>query len=459
MFLSLLMTFIGYSFINRFFSEESTTSKIALGFLLGYGLVTLPIFFLTYFYIRLSFGIVVSYLILLSLLSAALLLTKKKRFKKGPVLNIINYWRKLNKSQKILLLITSLIITISFVINGYWPVTTWDAVTLYDFRARLYINGGLLLDLWDHIQHDPAQLSYYYSYPPISSVAHAIGYFIGESRIMILYSSFYLALILLFFSNVVKKTSLTMSLFLTFFLATNYTIFFHSMIAYTNLPYVVYIMALFFSLLKYTETMDRRYYFLAIFFSMMSISMRFLEPFYVIIGILLLLHWKKSKIFIFDFLFFVAVSYVFKRILGLHFTRDVLFLTGQSIPLQALSKKDILLSFINFERIKEVLIYLFNSTKNYHFYLLLFLSTVAIFAKSAKKHLAIPVIIFLSIAILIPGTLVLSTYYEGWNRIGDSVNRLMIFFYPLILYFIANIPEVEESIKLFVTNIFKRNRV
>lgn len=448
MIVSILMTLIGFGIINNVIRKEPFLEKISVGFLLGFGLVVVPLFFLTYFHIRLNASIV--WITLLSLLGVSLsLFALFRRGKTGTfsLRHVVPWFKKLSLPQRVLLVLIVSLFAFSIIINLYWPVSTWDSITLYDFRAKLYANGGLLTDLWEHIGRNPQALSYYYSYPPSTSLAHAVGYLIHDSQVMVIYSFFYLALILLFFSNILRKTSLTIGLFFTFLLASNSTLFYHSTIAYTNLPYATYLIALFFMLERYIQTQRKEFFVIAIFFSLFSIVIRSTEPFYLVIASLLLIKGFKNRRYIWDFIILFALSYIIREIAMAHFSRDFFFVTKQLAKSADLSITKIISSFPDINRLSEIVIYVYRAMANYHLYILLFIICSIMFSNTFKKNLSTGVVIILSILILLPGTFVLSLSYEGWNRIPDSANRLMIFLYPLILYFIGSFPQVEHLLE------------
>ncbi len=456
MIVSILMTLIGFGIINGFLKDESILEKMALGFLLGFGLVIVPLFFLTYFHIRLNASMV--WITLLSLLGLSFFLYTLFRQKKTGTFSlrgVMPWFKKLSVPQQVLLFLIIALFAASLIINLYWPVSTWDSITLYDFRARLYAQGGLLTDLWEHVGRNSQALSYYYSYPPSTSLTHTVGYFIHDSQVMVVYSFFYIALILIFLGNIVRKASLTAGFFLTFLLASNTTLFYHSTIAYTNLPYSVYLIALFFMLERYIQTQRKEYFIIAIVFSLFGIVVRSMEPFYLVIASLLLIETFKNRRYIWDFIILLASSYAFKKIVMAHFGRDLFFVSKQLVKSSNLSVTKIINSLFDINKLSEILIYVYHAMVNYHLYILLFVICSIIFAKSFKKNFSTGAVIILSILILLPGTFILSLSYDGWNKIPDSANRLMIFLYPLILYFLGSFPQVEKLLET-ILNFYPR---
>ncbi len=443
MILGIMMTFFGYAAISPFF-KENVLKKISLGYLIGFGLTTIPLFLLTYFHVRLSQQIIIYLLLgLMTISTLALLLSKERKINIDKLLIFV---RKLTPTQWILVTLILIGILASFIINWYWPVTAWDSVTLYDFRAKLYAEGGLLIDLWRNMEFASSQVSYYYSYPPLTSLAHALGYFVRDSHISVLYSFFFLSLILLFFTEVYKKASLSFALILTALLATNFTLFSHSLLAYTNLPYAVYIVAAFFTLYQFAKTKEIKYFILGTALSSVAVLIRAVDPFPFFLPVVFIPLVAKNRRFVIHFALFILILYAARVFTYSHFKNDLAFLSVDP-PSQANTRSvpAIIETLSNVGRYKEVITYVYSALEKYHFHLLLFALSFILFK---KKRWTLAVFIIASVLILIPGTLILSITYEGWNRIPDSIHRLMFFLYPLIYYYFSCMPELNNLFSL-----------
>lgn len=443
-----LMTFLGYGVLARF-NKESFLEKIGLGFLIGFGITTIPLFVLTFFHIRLNPLIIFFELSVLVLLSFYLIGTsraKNKTFKKSITESI----KQLSEFEGFLIILILLTVLISFTINWYWPVTAWDSVTLYDFRARLYAEGGLLTDLFSNVDFNVEQLSYYYTYPPITSLAHTISYAIQDKHTSIIYSFFYLSLIILFYSSVSRIASRSTTLTFTFLLATNFTIFSHSLLAYTNVPYAVYIFASFLILEKFVRSSNINYFWVGTFLSATTVLVRATDPFPFLFLVLFIIAAFEKKIFIKYTLIFAITIWLVRVFAYSHLKNDVAYLQATIVHQTNPIALNTLKSLIDPNKYREVLDYIYIALDKYYLHLGLFgLTLIFSTKKFIQKNLALILFIILSLLILIPGTLMLSTVYEGWNRVPDSLHRLVFFLYPLIFYYLSKIPEVDILFSTF----------
>lgn len=438
----LIMTIIGYGPINYFFRKESLLLKLALSFLIGFGLIVLPLFLLVYNHISLSSTLVTVEICLFLLISFVLVVISPKKKQSGEYKQQDK--EKLKLHQRLLAGGIFFIVISSFVINLYWPVSTWDSISLYDLRAKIYSRGELLTSLWLQVNKDPEAFSYYYSYPPTTSLAHTVGYFLSEPNIMGLYSFFYATLIIVFFSFLKKKAGIGLTLLFTFLLVLNQTLFIHSTFAYTNLPYTAVILTSLLMLEQYLKNNGRHYFYTSIFLTMISIMIRSIDPFYLILAGYLLFHALKKRALFKDTLIFIVIIAATKFLADSYFTRDIILLTGKAIPLQAISFIAVINALFSPAKIKEAVDYIYIALKVYQPYLLAFLLTIFLFFKSVKKEIGLALFIIFSILIIVPGTLFLSTYYKDWNKIPDSITRLMLFLYPTILYYIGSLEEVKK---------------
>src|SRR6185312_4256243 len=105
-----------------------------------------------------------------------------------------------------------------------------------DFLGKLFSQGGLFSDL---IRVEGENANYYFTYPPLLSLAHSINYILRQNNPMLLYSAFYIVLLIIFYSRLRIRVNELTSLLFTLFLAVVYLIFYHSTIAYSNLSFSV----------------------------------------------------------------------------------------------------------------------------------------------------------------------------------------------------------------------------
>ncbi len=138
-----------------------------------------------------------------------------------------------SKIEKILLLVLTIIILSTLAQNLFWPVTDWDALALYDFRARVVAETGSFAK--------GVELGYFFQYPPYTSLLHTTVYVTGAVYAKVWYTLLYTALIAGIFAILRKRTSSTIALVGAVIIAVDPQIFEHSTMAYTNLSYTLFL--------------------------------------------------------------------------------------------------------------------------------------------------------------------------------------------------------------------------
>src|SRR5207247_5510619 len=111
----------------------------------------------------------------------------------------------------------------------YWPIHSWDALTMFDGRARAILVEGSLAPL----RHD----WYWGSFPLLTSLGHAMVYFLGGTTPGLIYPLYYAALVLLFYDNVVTLSGRLMAVLGTAALASTPLLWMHAAEPLTNLPF------------------------------------------------------------------------------------------------------------------------------------------------------------------------------------------------------------------------------
>jgi hypothetical protein len=430
--LCLIITLIGWLFVEIFIDKKIVfIEKIGLGFLFGFILLTVPIYLLMMMGIRMNLTILIYQLVLLIIGLVIAFVFKPQKINLNLNLNL-RFLNKLTIESILVISIIFFIIT-SFIINLYWPVSTWDSIALYDFRGKLFASGGLLVDLAKHTDN----LGYYGSYPPLLSIAHGAIYLFNQNP-AVLHSFFYSALVLLFYTNLKKTVNTKTALFFTLILASNSIMYIHSTLAYANLPYSTFFSIAILYFLQFLTTEKRTFLFIGTLFLAASILIRALEPFYLIPIIFLFFYSlirRKFKIAAYSILALFTLLLTKFSWTSTHVIGTV---ENSIININASS-------FLNLSRWIEVVGFIFKSLGSYNIYLLLFVFALIYNVNYFKKHSFVPFVVISSYLFLFPGTFLLSTYYQGWNAIPDSVSRLVIFFLPLILFYTGCSISIKKS--------------
>lgn len=137
------------------------------------------------------------------------------------------------KKNKFILIIAGIFAALMFVTAFFYPVADWDAITLFDFRARILLSDGFLTN--------KVMEMLYGGYPMYTSLLHFWTYVTGLSSPMPIYPLFTISLFAgtYFVLKRIFKNSAALLISLAVVLTPR--IFANSFIAYTNLPYAAFI--------------------------------------------------------------------------------------------------------------------------------------------------------------------------------------------------------------------------
>lgn len=202
--------------------KERSSESLALSWLTGSVIFTLFLYLInTYFGISLNHQSSAIALVVFSFVSFLVA-------RKDIALPKIDF-----KNNKLLIGVPVVIAVLMFATSFFYPVADWDAITLFDFRARMMVNDGFITNKVIEMV--------YGGYPMYTSLLHFWTYITGLSSPMPVYPLFTISLFAgLFFAlrNILNKK---ISLLIAAASILTPRIFENSFIAYTNLPYTVYI--------------------------------------------------------------------------------------------------------------------------------------------------------------------------------------------------------------------------
>lgn len=407
--------------------KYNLSGRFGLSYILGIGLFTLLMYGANFVNIKLTF---VSNVILFLLFSLPLIYFQK------PNLKI--FWTEIKQArknfhpsliEKINLSAIGFFVVSSFVNTFYWPVYIWDALTLYDFRARIFAQIGFIAGALKELGGG----GYYFGYPLLTSLSHTIVYLSGGNNPQFLYSMFYLSLGLVFYGLLREFISRNLSLFFTFMLITIPMIFNQSVISYTNLPYMVYFSLGTICFYIWDKKRTAGYLIISAILVGLSTWARSVEPFWLVIFVtVILVSIYRKKIFdiiIFSLLFFPIqqVWQNFQNSAG----------SGGSTIGEVTSSASLLVNVFNFQRWGIVLNFLYKSVViswGPAFILFIAAFIYSLIKKEIKKSFLIYFLTISLLAMLALGTFIFSFTFSTWSQIPDSAARVAMFFYPLFIY-------------------------
>lgn len=141
---------------------------------------------------------------------------------------------KLNFTAPALLLLTLLLFYLfsNYLFNWYWPPTEFDALSMYDYRGKVFYLNHNIQDISD---------GYHASYPLLTSLSHTMFYLLNIPNVKLFYSLILTGVLMIFYSLLRRHNPRLVSLFLICLFITTPCIFYHSQIAYTNFVYLAYL--------------------------------------------------------------------------------------------------------------------------------------------------------------------------------------------------------------------------
>ncbi len=335
--------------------------------------------------------------------------------------------------------------------NYFWPVTDWDALALYDFRARVVAETGSFAD--------GIQLGYFFQYPPFTSLLHTSLYVVGFERAKIWYSLLYISLIGVFYALLRKHTSQSLSLLGAVVLAVNPLILEHATMAYTNLSHTLFLSLGVLYILDWFRHRAVSTLLLGSVLVMGSTWVRMSEPFWIIPLLLLVFIIIFSLIKKYSVLHSVASGvgivwiYMGRQIwpgfvAQLHPPQPAapanpdlalrIPVIGMFVPyMRALSSLQP--SFI-LQRLWEVwsysTVYIFPVFSIY-----LMPALVLAFFDLPRKQLYTWMLwatLSAYLLLLLVGTFVFSLFDNSWSAIGGSANRMSMFLIPLTIFAVSS---------------------
>jgi hypothetical protein len=397
-------------------------ARLGLAYILGFGVLTVLMFFALYLKMELSSKNLTFGLVIINLLLLIVLLKRVNQFAR----ELKTLFRKMtfSKIELILLLVIILINVYSIAMSIYWPINDWDAITLYDFRAKIFSNLQLS-NSYFNLSFD----GYYYGYPPLISLAHTFVSVMSGSNPAFVSSFFFVSLSLLFYGLCREVAARFTSLVVTFLLILNVDLIQHSLKGYSNLPFAVYygIGTLF--LFLWILNKNKGYFVISGILVGLSLWTRDTETFWLANLVLLFVYsiYKKNLIYLPAYF---ALIYPLKYVWG----------TFKSPLGEWITTR--LINDISIVRFGEVINFLWNAVStNYLPFLICFLIVVILDIKGIFKKLRIwfLFLILLNFCILILGTYILSFTFPDWQRIPGSVSRIFMFFPVLIYFYLANV--------------------
>lgn len=342
-----------------------------------------------------------------------------------------------SKLSKVLKVIIISLLVIVIVNDSYRIVGEWDSLTLYDFRAQRIVETGSIA------QAAQIQGSYFYSYPLFTSLFHAFMYLLGFGSPMLLYGFIFVSFITLFYTLLKSRVGESLALVGSLLLILAPHLFWHAQIAYTNLAYTSYLSLGALFLVNYYSNKNSLYAILGMFLTGVSVWVRSTEPFWLG-NLILFLFTTLASFRLLDtlsgLLIFYPLEQLWKRYVTAMF--HPLGSTLSQIQGSVQTVATAVTSPNYYQLITESLLFYTSSVlRPYAPVLLLFFVSLVIQVTKRKFNFLLPALIIFDLTIALVGTYTFAITQSYWREIPGSLERMMMFISPLIIYlFISTLP-------------------
>jgi hypothetical protein len=433
-----LIVIFGYLLSTLFVGKMHPLERMGTSFLLGFGIFTLLMFCYSTFGVKITLQ---STLIVL-VICIGFLFTISKLFKRKMSINLLGFvksFSNLSKMEKIIVLALIALGTGSLIISTYFPVYIWDALALYDFRAKVIAEQGFYTQIVKNFW-------YFDGYPLFTSLSHTLVYIFKSTNPQFLYSLMYLSFIFIFYSNLREFADRKISLIASLILATTPTIFDHSTFAYTNLPYTIFLATG--SIYLFTWLIKKKpigYLVLAGVFTGLSTWTRSAEPFWMVNIFMLVFFsiYRFKKYLLPTFIYIICFLFIrepWKLVNYYQYIDTGAVKTSPVVSEVGAYATTLFETTYNQVRISEVAIFIYkNVIVSWLPLIILFLFCIFINFKNflKKANTLFLVIIILYFALLLYGTYIFSFNNSTWSAIPDSARRMAMFFMPLMIFYIG----------------------
>lgn len=350
---------------------------------------------------------------------------------------------KPNKLFITFLLFLGGVILFNLVFNLYWPIPAeYDAVANFDYKGKVFFLSQNIEGI-NNIFHA--------SYPFFTSLGNTAMYFLGFNIPKIFYSYLLTSFLIVFYSLVKKKTNQLSAVLSSLMIITTPMIFFQARIAYSNFSYMVYLGLALIYLLKFLQSSDNKDLKALSLLVAVPVWIRPVHhPFFLLFLILILIKAIKDKKW--TYLTSLVSPYLLFFLPWQYFQSNILAISSyetQNIP-RLISQIPILISLIP----ETLSILLRNFTEFSYAGLTGIFCLSAFFYQFIKNRGKISRLSFGLIGMFLSLWLILSISvyvsmpnYEGWTGIlGDSMRRLFIFIYPILVYVSFSLPVIQRLI-------------
>lgn len=429
--------------------DVAISVRLALAYSLGFGFLTLAMFFLNVFGLKFS---LLNTTILVSAIIGILLVSRGRRnwlelrsaLKVNPFAGIKRFIISLSVFEKIILGLLLFFLLSHLVIAVYWPVIWSDSLTLYDLRAKLLFEEQSFpgaVAKFEYQLLNIARTSYLFSHAPMTSLVHTWFYLCGWASPKIFYPLLFISLAILFYHFLRLYVPRYHALLFTLILVTTSYIYVYASSSYPHFTVAFYFSIGTFYLYRWVWVQKRNFLLLAGIFLGLSSWVRQLSGIFFLGYLIIFLFVAVSRRRFFA-PFFLGLPYFSIALLWSIYSQKVLPLgavgqDGTPGASQVFVFLPMVRHFFNFQRWKEVLSFVWKYVSpNFRVIYALLILTSVLYLDRVWKHRFLFLIIISNLSLFLLGIYV-EFLTPGRPPSASSAERITIMFLPIIWYFIA----------------------
>ncbi|MCK4649369.1 hypothetical protein KAT51_07580 [bacterium] len=421
-------------------------TRLALAYSLGFGFLTLAMFFLNVIGLKFS---LLNTTILVSAIIGILLVFRGKRnwlefhstLKVNPLVRIKQSLISLSAFEKVLVGLLVFFLFSHLVITVYWPVVRSDSLTLYDLRAKLLFTEQSFPEAAARFDNQLVNMDWtgaVFSHAPMTSLVHTWLYLCGWASPKIFYPLLFISMAILFYHFLRIHVPRYHALLFTLVLVTIPFSYVYATISYPHFVFTFYFSVGTFLLYRWIRLQKTGPLLLAGIFLGLSAWVRQVTGIFFIGYLVIVLYFGFSRRRFFAPFLFAACYFAIASLWNIY-SKNVLHFTGGIVPpiSEGFSYLLTIRRFLLIWKWKNVLDWLWNVAlvgfQVVHYLLLL---TIILYINRVWKHRFLFLIILSNLLFFLIGVYIASLGREEWSH-GSSVQRLYIMFLPIIWYFIA----------------------
>jgi len=415
--------------------------RLALSYGLGFAFLTLAMFFLNV--VGIKFSLINTLILVGGIFFGLLGYLIKKNWTAGFSLRKIQLFRRIKEAvgslsifEKIIVSLLCFFIFSNIVIGVYWPVYWSDALTVYDFRAKLLASTLFFPQAAALRIEAPGAV---FSYPPMTSLVHTWLYLWGWANPKIFYPLLLISLAAIFYYSLRDHSPRYHCLMFTLILITVPHLYTHATCAYTNFPFAFYFSVATLYLYRWMTQEKRGFLVLAGIFLGFSSWVRYESEIFFLGYLAILVVFGLSRKRYFAPFLFALLYFAIQPLWKIYFQYVLRLGTFSAITFRISATLGMSTKFLDLARWRQVLVFLWEWVGYFHVTFALLILTSLLYIDRLRKHRFLFLVIALNLILFVVATYIFSLTSPGWNSTGTggSVRRLFIMFLPIIWYFIA----------------------